>query len=359
MNSKPITPSDVLEALRDYLDPELGRSIVSLGQVRQIRVDAGSLSVSVGLTSFAAPLWEEIRLELTERLRKAFPQLPEVKVVIEAWDRPPEKLGLVGISAKGVVAVGSGKGGVGKSTVAVLLAQGLAKAGCRVGLLDADLYGPSIPHLLGLHQQPTVSNDRLQPIWADGIAVMSIGLFVPAGEAILWRGPMLHNAIRQFLQDTDWGPLDYLIVDMPPGTGDVALSLSQLLPLTEVVVVCTPQDVALLDATKAITMFRKLQIELLGMVENMSYFICPGCGMRHEIFGSGGAKRRAEQLNVPFLGQIPLNVDLRIQCDQGRLANVWQDPVLASCLQSICHQLVRQAVSLRRQKAREVQLPVL
>lgn len=359
MDLKPINASDVLEVLRDCLDPELGRSIVTLGQVRQVQVEAGRLRVWVGLTSFAAPIREEVRMEFAQRLRGAFPQLGEVEVVLEPWDRPPEKVGLVGVSARSVVAVGSGKGGVGKSTVAALLAQGLARAGCRVGLLDADVYGPSIPHLLGVHQQPTVVNNRIQPVLADGIEVMSIGFFVPEGEAVLWRGPMLHNAISQFLRETDWGPLDYLIIDLPPGTGDVALSLSQLLPLTEAVVVCTPQDVALLDATKAIAMFRKLQIELLGMIENMSYFVCSGCGMRHEIFGSGGARRRAEQLNVPFLGEIPLNLGLRVQCDQGRLSQVWEEPLLADCLQSLCQQLVRQAVRVRRQKAHPVQLPVL
>jgi|YNPMSStandDraft_1061717.scaffolds.fasta_scaffold04580_5 ATP-binding protein involved in chromosome partitioning len=359
MTAKPLTASDLLEVLRDYLDPELGRSIVSLGQVRQVQVDAGRAWVSVGLSTFSAPLWEEIRLELVEKIRAAFPPLQQVEVVVEPVDRPPEKLGLVGLTAKSVVAVGSGKGGVGKSTVAAVLAQGLARAGCRVGLLDADVYGPSIPHLLGLSQQPRVVNDRLQPVWADGIAVMSIGFFVPPGEAVLWRGPMLHNAISQFLRDTDWGPLDYLVIDLPPGTGDVALSLAQLLPLTEAVVICTPQDVALLDATKAIAMFRKLQIELLGMIENMSYFICPGCGMRHEIFGCGGARRRAEELRVPFLGEIPLTIGLRRQCDEGRLADVWHDPFLADCLHTLCKQLVRQAVQVRRQKAHQVQLPVL
>ncbi len=359
MDCKPVTQSEVFEVLRDCLDPELGRSLVLLGQVRQVEVSGGRLSVVIGLPTFAAPIWEELRMEFTQKLRRAFGQLPEVEVVLEAVDRAPEKLGVVGLSAKSVVAVGSGKGGVGKSTVAALLAQGLGRAGCRVGLLDADVYGPSIPHLLGVHQQPIVVNDRLQPVWADGIAVMSIGFFVPPGEAVLWRGPMLHNAISQFLRDTDWGPLDYLIVDLPPGTGDVALSLSQLLPVTEAVVVCTPQDVALLDATKAIAMFRKLQIELLGMIENMSYFICPGCGMRHEIFSSGGARRRAELLNVPFLGEIPLNVGLRVQCDAGRLAQVWEQPPLADCFQAICKQLVRQAVALRRQKAHHLPLPVL
>jgi len=359
MNSQPITETDVLASLQDFLDPELGRSIVKLGQVGQVRLDGSHLSLTVGLPTFAAPVWEEMRAALVEKLRTAFPQLAQIEVDLQVHHRPAEKQGLVGLPAKSVVAVGSGKGGVGKSTVAALLAYGLARSGAKVGLLDADVYGPSIPHLLGLHQQPSVENDRLQPVWAEGVTVMSIGFFVPPGEAVLWRGPMLHNAISQFLRDTDWGDLDYLIIDLPPGTGDVALSLAQLLPLTEAVVVCTPQDVALLDATKAIAMFRKLQIELLGMVENMSYFICPGCGMRHEIFSSGGARRRAAELDVPFLGEIPLNVGLRVQGDEGRLAAVWQDTALAGFLETICKQLVRNAIQFRRQKPPQANLTVL
>ena len=181
------------------------------------------------------------------------------------------------MAAKAVIAVGSGKGGVGKSTIAAALAMGLTRAGSKVGLMDADLYGPSIPHLLGTNQRPTILDEKIQPVEVDRVKVLSMGLLVPAEEAVIWRGPMLHGTITQFLRDTRWGELDYLIIDMPPGTGDIALSLSQLLPLTGSVVVCTPQDVALLDATKAVTMFRKVNIEVLGMVENMSYFICPNC----------------------------------------------------------------------------------
>ena len=182
-----------------------------------------------------------------------------------------------------MIAVGSGKGGVGKSTIAASIAYGLKNGGATVGLMDADVYGPSIPHLLGVNERPHLENNRLQPVMKDGLRVMSMGFLVPPGEAVVWRGPMLHGAITQFLRDTEWGPLDYLIIDMPPGTGDIALTLSQLLPLTGAVVVCTPQDVALLDAVKAIAMFRKVHIPLLGMVENMSYFICPDCGqaVRH------------------------------------------------------------------------------
>lgn len=359
MNAKPMTEADVLEALQSFLDPELGRSIVKLGQVRQVRVDGQRLAVSVALTTFASAVWDEIRSALAETLRSAFPQIKEIRVDLEALVRPAAPQGTISLPAKSVVAVGSGKGGVGKSTVAALLAYGLARVGSHVGLLDADVYGPSIPHLLGSQDRPTIANDRIQPVRINGLDVMSIGFFVPAGEAVLWRGPMLHNVISQFLRDTNWGNLDFLIIDLPPGTGDVALSLAQLLPLTEAVVVCTPQDVALLDATKAIAMFRKLQIEVLGMVENMSYFICPGCGMRHEIFGSGGARRRADELNVPFLGEIPLNLALRVRGDEGRLGTLWEDSTIAPFLEGICRQLVRNAVHLRREKGKQPSLPVL
>ena len=199
----------------------------------------------------------------------------------------------MGLTAKSVIAVGSGKGGVGKSTIAACLALGLKRAGAVVGLMDADVYGPSVPHLLGITGKPEAARGRILPVEPPGLRVMSMGFFVPPGEAVVWRGPMLHGAITQFFRDTLWGELDYLVIDMPPGTGDIALTLSQLLPLTGAVVVCTPQDLALLDAVKAIAMFRKVQIPVLGMVENMSYFLCPNCGKRYDIFGIGGAKRRA------------------------------------------------------------------
>jgi ATP-binding protein involved in chromosome partitioning len=241
-----------------------------------------------------------------------------------------------------VIAVGSGKGGVGKSTIAASLAYGLKNAGAHVGLMDADVYGPSIPHLLGVNRRPQLVDNRLEPIEKDGIRVMSMGFLVPAGEAVVWRGPMLHGAITQFLRDTEWGALDYLVIDMPPGTGDIALTLSQLLPLTGAVVVCTPQDVALLDAVKAIAMFRKVHIPMLGMVENMSYFLCPDCGKRYDIFGSGGAKRRAAELDVPFLGEVPIQIGIRRRGDAGETADNFRDGTTARFFEAICTRLVRQ-----------------
>jgi ATP-binding protein involved in chromosome partitioning len=258
-----------------------------------------------------------------------------------------------------VIAVGSGKGGVGKSTIAASLAYGLKNGGANVGLMDADVYGPSIPHLLGVNERPYLENNRLQPVKKDGLRVMSMGFLVPPGEAVVWRGPMLHGAITQFLRDTEWGPLDFLVIDMPPGTGDIALTLSQLLPLTGAVVVCTPQDVALLDAVKAIAMFRKVHIPLLGMVENMSYFICPDCGKRYDIFGSGGAKRRAQELDVPFLGEVPINIGIRQRGDAGDTAGNFTDASSAQFFRDICYRLVRQISTSHRAEPPMPSLTVL
>jgi ATP-binding protein involved in chromosome partitioning len=274
-------------------------------------------------------------------------------------ERPAEKVGEIGLAAKTVIAIGSGKGGVGKSTIAAFLAFGLARAGCKVGLMDADIYGLSIPHLIGSSEEPKIIDGRIEPVRADGVAVMSMGFVVPPGEAVVWRGPMLHGAITQFLRDTDWGDLDYLLIDMPPGTGDVALTLTQLLPLGGAMVVCTPQDVALLDATKAIAMFRKVEVDVVGMVENMSHFLCPDCGSRHDIFGSGGAKSRAAELDVPFLGEVPINTQIRILGDEGKVASSFDDEKSRPYLEALCHNLVRNLVTRRRHQPPMPSLSVL
>jgi ATP-binding protein involved in chromosome partitioning len=285
-----------------------------------------------------------------------WPEVQDVAIAHTEIARPVEPIGQIGLTAKSVVAVGSGKGGVGKSTIAVSIALGLARAGSRVGLMDADVYGPSIPHLLGLSGRPQVEDNRIQPIEANGIKVISMGFLVPPGEAVVWRGPMLHGAITQFLRDTAWGELDYLIIDLPPGTGDIALTLSQLLPLAGAVVVCTPQEVALLDAVKAVAMFRKVNIPILGMVENMSGFVCPQCGKRYDIFGSGGAERKAGELGIGFLGSLPINIGIRSSGDAGRSAANFDDPNVAPYLREICQNLVRR---LPQSKAQAAPLPTL
>jgi len=298
--------------------------------------------VTLGLTTWSGLLLDETRAEAERLLREGLPPGTPVRVRVVEFVRPPEKIGEIGLTAKSVIAVGSGKGGVGKSTIAASLAYGFKNSGANVGLMDADVYGPSIPHLLGVNERPQLDNGRLQPIVKDDLKVMSMGFLVPPGEAIVWRGPMLHGAITQFLRDTEWGPLDYLIIDMPPGTGDIALTLSQILPLTGSVVVCTPQDVALIDAVKAIAMFRKVHIPILGMVENMSYFICPDCGKRYDIFGSGGAEKRAAELEVPFLGAVPINIGIRERGDAGETGGNYTDESTAGFYRDICYRLVQQ-----------------
>jgi ATP-binding protein involved in chromosome partitioning len=337
-----ITRETVKSALADVPDPETGRSLVRMEQVREIAIEGRRVNVTLGLTTWSSLLWNDSRQEVERILREKLPPGTEVNIRVVEHTRPPERIGEIGLTAKSVIAVGSGKGGVGKSTIAASLAYGLKNSGAVVGLMDADVYGPSIPHLLGTNERPHLENNRLQPIMKDGLRVMSMGFLVPPGEAVVWRGPMLHGAITQFLRDTEWGSLDYLIIDMPPGTGDIALTLSQLLPLTGAVVVCTPQDVALLDAVKAIAMFRKVHIPMLGMVENMSYFVCPDCGHRHDIFGSGGARKRAGELDVPFLGEVPINVGIRERGDAGDTAGNFGDESTAGFLRDICYRLVRQ-----------------
>jgi len=354
-----IDATSVETALTEFKDPETGRSAFSNGQFRDIRVTDNHLSLTLALTTWATPIWDDIQGKLEQTLRTKLPQLASLSIQRDNLDRPAQPIGEIGLTAKSVIAVGSGKGGVGKSTIAASLAIGLKRSGARVGLMDADVYGPSIPHLLGVSQRPRIVNEQIEPIFADGIPVMSMGFLVPQDEAVAWRGPMLHGAINQFLADTQWGDLDYLIIDMPPGTGDVALTLSQLLPLTGAIVVCTPQDVALIDAVRAITMFRRVNIPVLGMIENMSGFICPDCDKRYDIFGSGGARKRAERMDVPFLGDIPITMQYRELGDAGDIAANFSDPALAAPLERICKQLVTSLADAAANQPPQPELPVL
>lgn len=354
-----ITEKDVRDSLIDLQDPETGRSLVKLDQIRDIKIAGSQIQLTVALTTHSAPLWKEVGDTIRDSVARNFPQLTQIDVNRDLHTRPPQKLGEIGLTAKSVIAVGSGKGGVGKSTLAVSLALSLKRSGCSVGLMDADVYGPSIPHLLGVTEQPRSVGNGIQPALFDGMPVMSMGLLVPKEEAVIWRGPMLHGAVTQFLRDTLWGELDYLIIDMPPGTGDIALSLSQLLPLTGAVVVCTPQEVALLDAVKAIGMFRKVDIPILGMVENMSGFVCPGCNKRYDIFGSGGARATAERLQVPFLGDIPIRVEIRERGDQGCTLANFDDPTTAQPLDAIAFELARELARRAALEPVKPSLPVL
>jgi len=255
---------------------------------------------------------------------------------------------------KNVFAVGSGKGGVGKSTIAASIAYGLLDRGARVGLMDADVYGPSIPHLLGVRGRPQMTEEngqpRITPIEKDGMKLMSMGFLIEDGRAAIWRGPMLHGMMQNFIRNVVWGELDYLVVDLPPTTGDVPLSLSQLFPLTGAVIVCTPQDVALIDAIRAINMFRQLNVPILGLVENMSHFDCPHCGGRTDIFGSGGARAAAEREGIPVLGEVPINLQTRINGDLGKLKDNYAEdnpirPFLLHVVEKVVEQIERQNAS--------------
>lgn len=358
MNTQSVAPEMIRQVVSEIQDPETGRSLGKTDQIGAIELTDNTLRCEIRLTTHSWPIRDEVIDQVAERLQSRFPQFDSVHVWVSVHERPPVALGQIGLQVKSVIAVGSGKGGVGKSTVAASIALSLAKAGARVGLMDADVYGPSIPHLLGISGRPAVIQNKIQPIYFGEMPVMSMGFLVEPDQAVIWRGPMLHGSITQFLRDTYWGPLDYLIIDMPPGTGDIALTLSQLLPLTGAVVVCTPQQVALLDAVKAIAMFRKTKIPVLGMVENMSGFICPDNGKRYDIFGHGGARQKAEELDVPFLGEVPLNMQMREKSDEGSIAEALEDPICSVAFDKIIRGLLRQVRS-QTATSRGPSLPVL
>jgi ATP-binding protein involved in chromosome partitioning len=323
--------SEILAVLSTIQDPDLGRDVVSLGMIKDLAVAAdGRVGFTFELTTPACPVRDRFHT-MAEELVGALPGVTAVDVKMTAnvrqafANRPAAGQMLPGV--KQTIAVASGKGGVGKSTVAVNLAASLVRSGARVGLLDADIYGPSIPGMTGVHEQPRVVEKpnskgelqkRLVPLEAWGIKMMSIGFI--AGEsttAMVWRGPMVSRAIEQMMQDVDWGELDYLVIDLPPGTGDASLTIGQAIPLTGVTIVATPQDVAVDIAVKALQMFRQLNVTVLGLIENMSWFTCPDCGKQHHPFGHGGAERAAQRLGVPFLGSLPLETEIRIEADKG------------------------------------------
>jgi ATP-binding protein involved in chromosome partitioning len=317
-----LTNSDaILSALHDLKDPSTGRTLGELGMVKNVDIlEGNAVRVRTELPTPASP--HKPRLEEAVRAVLSPHQLSRVEVAFTAdVRRAPGRAGADLVpGVRNVILVGSGKGGVGKSTVSVNLAVALAQLGCRVGLLDADIYGPSIPLMMGLFgARPNTSDGKsVEPLTAYGVKVISIGFFVDPDQAMIWRGPMLHGALVQLLRDVRWGDLDYLILDLPPGTGDVQLTIAQQVAVSGAVVVTTPQDVALSDAIKAKTMFDKVSIPVLGFVENMSGFICPHCGAETDIFSKGGAEAAAQKLAVPFLGRVPINLAVRTGGDEGR-----------------------------------------
>ncbi len=314
-----MTPDLVLSALKGVVDPDLHRDIVSLGFVKNIAIDEGRVSFAIELTTPACPVKDLMKAQ-AEELVRAIPGVTDVAVTMTSRVRSvsaPTKGTTPLPGVKNVIAVGAGKGGVGKTTVAVNLAIALSKAGGRVGILDGDIYGPNVPIMFGLQAQLESDGKRIRPAEKYGIQIVSIGFMTSDDAPVIWRGPMLHSAVRQFFLDVAWKDLDYLIIDMPPGTGDVALSLSQTVAVAGAVVVTTPQQVSLADTRRAIRMYEKLNIPALGLVENMSYFECPSCHHESQIFGHGGGEKLAEDLEVPFLGRLPVYQPIRVGSDQG------------------------------------------
>lgn len=314
-----LTEENILESLKHVMDPDLHKDIVSLGFVKNLVIKGSDVKFDLQLTTPACPVRDKFISECEKNIRATIEGVGKIDItmtssvqrhtIVQKEDLLP--------GVKNTIAVASGKGGVGKSTVAVNLAVSLAMDGAMVGLLDADVYGPSAPLMFGLNQRPKVSQNKLQPLERYGVKVMSIGFLVNPMDAIIWRGPMASGAVKQFMSDVNWGELDYLVFDLPPGTGDIQLTLVQTIPLTGAVIVSTPQDVALADVRKGLVMFNKVNVPVLGIIENMSYYVCSHCGQREDIFDSGGGKRTANELNVPFLGEIPIDTKVRIGCDKG------------------------------------------
>jgi ATP-binding protein involved in chromosome partitioning len=319
------TRDDVLKVLAQVIDPASGKDVVAAGLIQGLTVRDGNVGFAIEVPAARGPQSEPLRKAAEDAVAK-LPGVFSVTAVLTAHNEPPQARrahahapqpsgGIPGVAA--IIAVASGKGGVGKSTVAVNLALGLSRLGLKVGLLDADIYGPSVPRLLDIRHKPESDGKKLKPIEKLGIKAMSIGFMVREDEAMIWRGPMVQSALTQMMNDVSWAPLDVLVIDMPPGTGDAQLTIAQRVPLKGAVIVSTPQDIALIDARKGVAMFNKTHVPVLGVVENMSTFVCESCGHETHIFGHGGAKTEAEKMGVPFLGEIPLMPIVRQTSDAG------------------------------------------
>ena len=354
---KELSEAHLLDALRVVKDPDLHKDIVSLGFVKDLSIQGRDVRFSIELTTPACPVREELKAASVDAIRNAIMDIGAIDVTltskVTAHDNKQKAAVLPGV--KNTIAVASGKGGVGKSTVAVNLAASLAKDGARVGLVDADIYGPSIPLMMGISGRPQVKNQRLQPMESWGVKVMSIGFLVDPMQAVIWRGPMASGAVKQFMSDVDWGELDYLVFDLPPGTGDIQLTLVQTIPLTGAVIVTTPQDISLADARKGFAMFERVNVPILGIVENMSYYVCTHCGQREEIFDNGGGRRAAEELGTPFLGEIPIHTSIRQSGDRGKPIVVDERfPVQAAAITLIARNMAAQ-ISIRNAAGAGVQ----
>ena len=346
-----LSPQDILKALAAVRDVNQQRDIVSLGMVKNIEVGEDRAMVSMQVPNVSSPTSEQLVRAVRETVQALGVKNVEVRLSeMAAQPSGPKNRNLIP-QVKSTVAVASGKGGVGKSTVAANLAVALQRTGAKVGLMDTDVYGPSVPMLMGGSEEPHVVEGKIEPPVEYGVKIISMAYFLPKDEAVIWRGPMLHKTIQQFLGDVRWGELDYLLMDMPPGTGDIQLSLSQTIPLTGAVIVSTPQDLALTVASKAIAMFQKLHVPILGIVENMSYYACPQCGHREEIFGHGGARAAARKLGFPFLGEIPLDPAIRVQSDSGKPVALDESTPYGRAFRQVADALVTQVSSVSAQVA--------
>ena len=314
-----VSDAAVLAVLKTVMDPDLHRSIVDLGFVKNLKIDGGSVRFDVDLTTPACPVKDQLKEECRAKVA-ALPGVKSVDVNMTATVTGREFSGKAAMpGVKNVIAVASGKGGVGKSTLSVNLALALAERGARVGIMDADVYGPSIPMMLGVQRRPKMNEQKkILPIEVFGLASMSMGYLSDDNTPVIWRGPMVSGLIQQFLNVVEWGGLDYLVIDLPPGTGDIQLTLCQQAPLAGAIIVTTPQDVSLLDARKGLKMFEQVNVPVLGIVENMSFFTCGHCGTRTEIFRHGGGQAEAQKLGVPFLGEIPLDPEVVLGGDEGQ-----------------------------------------
>lgn len=321
------TEAQVFEALRAVQEPELGRDIVTLNMVKDVRIDGDALALTIELTTPACPLKDEIERNARQALAAIGASPVELTWGAMVRRATPQQNQQLVPGVKNVIAVASGKGGVGKTTVSANLAVALAMEGASVGLLDADITGPNVPLMLGVEGQPRSTPDnKIQPLERYGVKVISIQFFVPEGQPVVWRGPLVGGAIQQFLRDVDWGELDYLVIDLPPGTSDAQLTLAQAVPISGTLLVTTPQDVALLDVGKALAMFRRMSVPVMGVVENMSAFVCAHCGEATEIFGRGGGERFARQHEIEYFGGIPLDVKVRQGGDAGVPAVAQREP---------------------------------
>jgi ATP-binding protein involved in chromosome partitioning len=347
-----ISEQSVLDALRQIKDPDLRKDIVTLGFIKDLKIEGGNVSFRIVLTTPACPVKDEMEGAARE-IVGALPGVTNVQVTMDAEVPKGRGLGdkVVVEGVRNIIAVSSGKGGVGKSTVAVNIAVSLVLNGARVGLMDMDVYGPNVPLMLGASQaRPEVDANKLIPIEAYGVKLMSMAVLQPGDKPMIVRGPILHGLVKQFLTDVRWGELDYLIVDMPPGTGDVQLSLAQLVPVQGAVLVTTPQEVAVMDVRRALRMFETVAVPVLGVVENMSYFIAPDTGVRYNIFGEGGGQKLAEQYGVPFLGAVPLGLEVREGGDKGVPVVVSQpDSPQAQAFRKVAEEVARQ-VSIEAMK---------